>query len=78
MKSKVKYTDGPMGEMKIIDDFLPPPEKLGFKNESVKITISLSKDSVDFFKDQAERNKTGYQTMIRDLLDFYARRYQSS
>ena len=78
MKSKIKYTDGPIGNVKIVDDFLPPPDQLGFRDDSVKITISLSKTSVDFFKDQAEKNRTGYQSMIRELLDIYAKRFQST
>ena len=28
MKSKPKYTEGPMGELKVIKDFLPPPDQL--------------------------------------------------
>jgi len=26
MKSKIKYTDEPLGKLRIVDDFLPPPE----------------------------------------------------
>jgi hypothetical protein len=28
MKSKIKYTDEPMGELKVVKDFLPPPDQL--------------------------------------------------
>jgi len=48
MKNKIKYTDEPLGKLRIVDDFLPPPEDLLFKEENVKITITLSKDSVFF------------------------------
>jgi predicted DNA binding CopG/RHH family protein len=71
MKAKVKYTDGPIGDVKIVRDFLPSPEELAFKEEQVKVTIGLSKSSVDFFKTQAKRNHTQYQKMIRRLLDVY-------
>ncbi|QII12359.1 hypothetical protein KsCSTR_29800 [Candidatus Kuenenia stuttgartiensis] len=27
-KNKIKYTDEPLGEIRIIDDFLPSPEEL--------------------------------------------------
>jgi hypothetical protein len=37
----------------------------------VKITITLSKKSVDFFKSEAARAHTQYQRMIRRLLDAY-------
>ena len=71
MKTKVKYTDGPIGEVKVVRDFLPSPDELAFKEEQVKVTIGLSKSSIDFFKKQAKRNHTQYQKMIRRLLDVY-------
>ena len=71
MKKKTKYTDGPIGDVKVIRDFLPPPEKLAFREEQVKVTIGLSKSSVDFFKREARKHNTQYQKMIRRLLDVY-------
>ena len=76
MKTKIKYTDEPLGKLRIMDDFLPPPEDLLFKKENVKITITLSKGSVDFFKNEAKKHNTQYQKMIRSLLDLYATHYQ--
>ena len=43
MKRKIKYTDEPIGKTKIVSDFLPSPEELALKDETVKVTISLSK-----------------------------------
>ena len=71
MKKKIKYTDEPTGDLRVIKDFLPPPEKLAFKEDTVKVTISLSKSSVDFFKREAHKHHTQYQKMIRRLLDVY-------
>lgn len=71
MKKKIKYTDESMGKVKIIPDFLPSPEELALKEETVKITISLSKASVEFFKNEAKKYNTQYQKMIRRLLDEY-------
>jgi len=71
MKSKIKYTDEPMEKVKVISDFLPSPKELALKDETVKVTISLSKTSVDFFKKEAKRYNTQYQKMIRRLLDEY-------
>ena len=71
MKTEIRYTDEPLGKLSIVDDFLPPPEDLLFKQENVKITITLSKESVDFFKNEAKKNNTQYQKMIRRLLDLY-------
>jgi len=71
MKNKIKYTDEPMGKLKVVSDFLPSPEELALKDETVKVTISLSKASVDFFKKEAKKYNTQYQKMIRRLLDEY-------
>jgi len=71
MKKKIKYTDEPMGNVRVISDFLPSPEELALKDETIKITISLSKASVDFFKTEAKKYNTQYQKMIRRLLDEY-------
>ena len=71
MKGKIKYTDEPIGKVRVITDFLPSPEELALKDETVKVTISLSKSSVDFFKREAKKYNTQYQKMIRRLLDEY-------
>lgn len=75
MKQIPKYTDEALGRLEVVDDFLPPPEQLVLKEDGVKVTISLSKKSVDFFKAHAARSKVPYQRMIRSLLDAYADRH---
>lgn len=72
MKRKIKYTDEPIGRVKVVADFLPSPEQLALKDETVKVTIALSKPSVDFFKNEAKKYNTQYQKMIRRLLDEYS------
>ena len=69
MSTKIKYTDEPLGEIRVIPDFLPSPTELAFREEGVKVTFSLSKKSVEFFKAAASRHHTQYQRMIRRLLD---------
>ena len=71
MSAKIKYTDEPLGPLKVVPDFLPTPEELVFKEDTVKVTIALSKESVEFFKQEAEKHHTQYQKMIRRLLDVY-------
>lgn len=71
MKTKIKYTDEPMDQVRIAKDFLPSPEELALKDETVKITISLTRRSIDFFKKEAALHNTQYQRMIRTLLDEY-------
>ena len=72
MSEKIRYTDEPLGTLRIVPDFLPRPEDLVFRDEGVKVTIALSKRSVDFFKSEARTHHTQYQRMIRRLLDAYA------
>jgi predicted DNA binding CopG/RHH family protein len=78
MATKTKYTEGPLGELKVIKDFLPPPDQLVLKEDNVKVTISLKKSSISFFKDQAKKHKTSYQKMIREVVDWYASHYEKS
>lgn len=75
MKSRVKYTDEALGELRVVEDFLPRPEELVFKEDNVKVTMSLSKSSVNCFKTEARKHRTSYQAMIRRLLDRYAAQY---
>ena len=78
MKNKIKYTEEPMGQLKVIRDFLPPPDKLVLKEDNVKVTLSLKKSSITFFKEQAKTQKTSYQKMIREVVDWYASHYRKS
>lgn len=75
MKRTPKYTNEPLGQLEVVEDFLPPPDQLVLKEDGVKVTISLSKRSIDFFKAHAARSKVPYQRMIRTLLDAYADRH---
>ncbi|MCK5707221.1 MAG: CopG family transcriptional regulator [Candidatus Aureabacteria bacterium] len=75
MKKRIKYTNEPI-EFEVVDDFLPPPEKLALKEETVKVTIGLSKSSVNFFKKFARKQHTPYQKMIRKVLDYYVAHYR--
>jgi len=72
MSAKIRYTGEPLGRLKVVRDFLPPPEDLVFRDEGVNVTIALSKRSVEFFKGEARKHNTQYQRMIRRLLDAYA------
>ena len=75
MKKHKIDPDMPVGKMTRVKDFLPPPEELVFPQQTVKITISLSSLSVEFFKQQAKKHHVKYQQMIRELLDRYVSSY---
>jgi len=57
--------------VQVIADFLPSPAELAFREEGVKVTLALSRKSVEFFKAEAQKHHTQYQRMIRRLLDAY-------
>ena len=60
-EKKIIYTDEPLGDIEVIADFLPAPAELAFREEGVKVTLALSKTSVDFFKSEASKHQTQYQ-----------------
>ena len=76
MKKRIRYTDEPLGDVRVVKDFLPPPDKLVLKEDNVKVTIALSKSSVSFFKKIAKKHRTPYQAMIRRILNIYAEKYR--
>jgi predicted DNA binding CopG/RHH family protein len=82
MKSKTKYRKAPkrvaeaITRSEVVTDFLPAPDKLVFKENTVKITLSLSKTSIDFFKAKASQYDVPYQTMIKKVVDLYAQQHQ--
>ncbi len=71
MKEKTKYTNEPMGDVRVVKDFLPSPQELALREENVKVTLQLSRASVEYFKREARQHHTPYQRMIRRLLDDY-------
>lgn len=81
MRKKTKYAKAPadvaaaLSVSEPIQDFLPRPENLVFKEEAVKVTLSLGKESVAFFKKKARENHVPYQNMIKKVVDLYARHY---
>ena len=56
-------------------DFLPSPAKLIKKSTKEKITISIDSDCINFFKTEAKKNHTKYQTMMNEVLSQYAKHY---
>jgi predicted DNA binding CopG/RHH family protein len=71
MSRKTTLPDKPIGKLTRVKDFLPPPSQLVPREETVKVTLALSKESVEFFKEKAKKNKVPYQRMIRSLVDQY-------
>jgi len=70
MNAKINYTNEPI-DAQVIADFLPLPNELLFNEEGVKVTLILSKKSIEFFKLIAKQQDTQYQYMISQLIDTY-------
>jgi hypothetical protein len=70
----VKYIAGEIGRVKVIGDFLPSPDTLVAREDNVKVTLGLSRRSVEYFKRAAKARRVPYQRMIRALVDAYAER----
>lgn len=75
MKKKTKYSNEKIGKVEIVKDFLPKPEDLVFKEDTVKVTLNLSKSSIEFFKEIAQKHRSQYQKVIRNLIDRYTSHY---
>ena len=56
---KIKYSNEIINA-KVIKDFLPRPEDLVLKEDNVKVTLTLSKKSVDFFKHEAKKLRASF------------------
>jgi len=82
MSKKINYEENPFGKnIKIgepIENFFPSPEELCRKEETIKVTITLTKSSVDFFKKYSKSKHKPYQTMIRNLLEQYTSHFNKN
>jgi predicted DNA binding CopG/RHH family protein len=56
----------------------PLPDQLVRRDDNVKVTLSLSRRSVAFFKREARKHRVPYQRMIRALVDEYATRQRGA
>lgn len=72
----MKYKNEPI-EARVINDFLPRPENLILNEKKKRVTLTLTQNSLDFFKNAAKRHKASYQGMIRRLIDYYVANQQS-
>lgn len=75
MKKPTGYSPAPLDVAEAIEnavvlaDFLPVPNELVLKEDTVRVTLNLSKSSVEFFKKKASKHGVPYQNMIRQIID---------
>ena len=81
MSKEKRYESAPadiaeaIEQAEVVADFLPSPDQLVLKEETVRVTLNLNRRSVDFFKMKARENGVPYQGMIRKVLDLYAAQF---
>ncbi len=78
MNKPIQYSNEPLSDIEFIPDFLPSPEELALKKENTKVTISLSSESVAYFKAAAKKHHMQHQKIIRQLLDEYVSHQKSA
>ncbi|TVQ49403.1 MAG: hypothetical protein EA365_00440 [Gloeocapsa sp. DLM2.Bin57] len=61
----------PIGNVTIVEDFLPSPEQLVPKKKTVSVTIEISEDSIKILQQKAENLNDSYQNIIIELIDNY-------
>jgi predicted HTH transcriptional regulator len=71
MAKRIQYSDEPIGEARLVPDFLPSPEMLALNNDQTKVTMYLNSETVAYFKAATANHHMQYQKMIRQLLDEY-------
>jgi hypothetical protein len=57
----VRYTAGEIGRFRVIKDFQPRLAELVPREDNVKVTLSLSRRSFDFFKREARKRRVPHQ-----------------
>lgn len=76
-KSKTKFDDKPATKANGFKSLMPSLDKLAQKEDSIKITLSLTKASVEYFKNEAAKREVCYQVMIRNLIDEYVKHFSN-
>lgn len=64
MNRKIAYKDGPIDEVEVVADFLPSPKQLKLKSQNTKVTISLSSESVEYFKAEAKKHDIDRKSVV--------------
>ncbi len=65
----VKYSDGEIGNVTEMEDFLPSPEMLRAQADEVEITLAVSPESFRFFEKEAQKYNLPIHTVMQQWLD---------
>lgn len=67
------YTDEPMNIGKVVE-VLPSPAQLARMARTERATLTLTKATLDYFREEAKKERVSYNVLIRNALDEYVRR----
>lgn len=73
MKSTTNYTDEPIKIGKLVN-VLPSPSQLARMSRTERATITLKKETLDFFRKEGKKEGVAWNALIRNVLDEYVRR----
>ncbi|NET71470.1 MAG: CopG family transcriptional regulator [Sphaerospermopsis sp. SIO1G2] len=76
MSNETIYSDEPMQIGKEVN-ILPSPAELANMARTERATLTLTKATLDFFREQAEKEDVSYNVLIRNALDEYIRHTRS-
>ena len=71
MNSTIPDPAEPIGNVTIVNDFLPAPDQLVPKKNTVRLTLDFTKESIEFLQREAQSQDASYEVMIRKLVDAY-------
>ncbi len=71
-KEMAEYTDEPMEIGKVVE-VLPSPAELARMARTERATLTLTKATLDYFREEAKRERVPYNLLIRNALDEYIR-----
>ncbi len=72
MNKETNYKDEYM-EIGEVVDILPNPKELAKMARTERATLTLSKSTLDYFRDAAKKEQVAYTALIRHALDEYVR-----
>lgn len=76
-KNNTKLDNKVISKASNFKSLMPSLDQLAQKEDSIKVTLSLTKASVEYFKQEARKREVCYQVMIRNLIDEYVKYYSS-
>jgi predicted DNA binding CopG/RHH family protein len=76
-KNKTRSADKIVEKSNSFKNLMPSLDKLAQKEDSIKVTLSLTKASVEYFKNEASKREVCYQVMIRNLIDEYVKHFSN-